>query len=152
MERYDLLWYMLPFRCILRVRRWGRTGEMEGSKHLDLDLLNFIQRCKHRCKEIFCIILVIYNTINIMNVFWMKMVMFGSCMVCFYCRLSELTWLHLSRMVISISGMVCWMRSVLVSELLFLSGADPISGSYKLWTPSGEIPAVELVPLSSSSG
>ena len=50
-----------------------------------------------------------------MNIFGIKTVYIGSCLVCIYYSLLELIWPCLSRALISISGRVDWEWSVLVS-------------------------------------
>ena len=80
------------------------------------------------------------------------MVMFGSCLVCFYCRLLKLVRSCLSKALISISGMVILGTEYLGEFALSSpSGGDPISSTCKVWTTSGGDPSSGVSSQSSPS-
>ena len=91
-----------------------------------------------------------YNNKYNESFFRMKMIMFGFCLVYFYCRLLKLIWSCLSGGLISTSSMVVWVWSVLVNLLCCPEWGDPsvVLENFRLWveTISG------VGPQSSPSG
>ena len=83
----------------------------------------------------------------------MKMVMFGSCLVCIYHKAFGYDMIMpLQRP--DLYFWCGWLETECLSEfaLLFSSGGDPISSTYKLWTPIVRDPSSGVVPQSGELG